>query len=761
MLMLGAACTNEPPVSPPDAVSVPTSFDVSTNETAPPLENEPVTIADRYRWEVLSSGAGGFVTGASVSNDGSTLLVRTDVGGAYRRNSQDTGWEQLLGLGRVDDPLIGDYTVESAAVAPNHPDRIYLSTGGSLAEPAGRILISDDRGATWTASSQRFVIDGNAEWRVSGERLAVSPTDPDHVWLGTRTEGLWRSVDGAASFTRIDEIPIGASERDPAGVLFVVIDDSGERLWAGVAGVGVHRSTDGGDSWQLIAPSSGLPMDAELGSDGRLWVAERDPGVVTVIDGDVVTSFEPQSGQRWETVAVDPTDPMTVLVGDEGIFNHLYRTDDGGASWRRLEVSTSCPEIPWLDAYSNDYLPTGSLLFDPVVADRVWVPEGFGVWRVDLGDDDRFDMACDTLGIEELVSNDAVGLPGGRAVTAHWDRSVFHHGRMVGGDEPGGLGTTPEAATQGPTSRFNTAWDLDVSASDPEFVVAVIGDQRFCCEQDGQAYQSGSSTDGGLTWTPFESYDRDHPDELRFGNIAVATGDNDTIVWLPTFNGALHRSTDRGATWDRIILPGTESMVQNDNGVYRGGSHQNYFLNRKVLAADRVEPDTFYLYHQELGIFRSVDGGATWAQMPSDGLPTGWTVGWFSASLTASNEEAGRLLFSPGFLEEATPPLYESRDGGSTWRPIAGTSAVDAVAFGPGATAEDSEIVYFAGELGGRYGIWRSEDDLASWQLVSLGPLGNYQRVKALAAAPDEPGTIYVGFSGTSFMVGAPEPTGQ
>lgn len=745
VLLVAVACSNSD-----NAIDVPNTVRPNADsgivvppETAPPVAEPVTSVVDDYQWSVLSSGAGGFVTGASSSSDGSTLVVRTDVGGAYRWDRATSSWGQMLNQQSVTDPHISDWNVESIAVAPSDPQRIVMSVGAPEPDSVGRILRSADGGATWTPSEQSFMVHGNALWRTNGERLAINSSNPDQVWLGTRTQGLWQSSDGGATFARVDAIPSDESEKDPAGVLFVVLDGSGSTIWVGVANVGIFRSPDGGETWSLISPSEGLPYDAELASDGRLWVAERDPGTIKIITGDQVTETEPQSGRRWETVAVDPFDPNHVIVGDEGVKDHLYQTSDGGSSWQRMDVTTSCKSIQWLDDYANDYLPTGSMLFDRAEPGKVWIPEGFAVWTAEVGStSSSFAMTCETAGIEELVSNDAVAMADGSVITAHWDRSIFWHG-----------GDDSSSATQGPTARFNTAWDLDTTPSDPLFVAATVGDQRFCCEGDGQAYQSGFSSDGGRTWQQFSSYGNGHPPDLRFGNIAVSANDSKNMVWLPTFNGPVHYTLNQGETWTPVILPGTEDMA-DDDGVYRGGSHGQLFLNRKVLAADRFEAGTFYLYHQSLGLFKTSDGGANWQLMASDGLPIGWTVGFFNATLIASPTDAGHLVFTPGVLYEGVFPAYESRDGGNNWTAIAGTSAVNAIGFGAPEEPGGSATLYLYGDVADERGLWRSADGFERWQLVSSAPGGNYQAVKAIAGHQSEFGTVYVGFSGTSFMVG-------
>ncbi len=96
---------------------------------------------------------------------------------------------------------------------------------------------------------------------------------------------------------------------DAAGVLFVVWSADGATAWAGVSGVGVMRSVDGGLTWAVLTATTGMPFDAEEGTDGRLWVVARDPGQVWVIDGDAVTDVTPKDNRKYETVSVDPFDP--------------------------------------------------------------------------------------------------------------------------------------------------------------------------------------------------------------------------------------------------------------------------------------------------------------------------------------------------------------------------------------------------------------------------------------------------------------------
>ncbi len=745
LVLVAAACSDSSSTAPPTAPSLPGDEDYNPSLSADDLADEnpeTASVVDQYSWQTLSSGAGGFVTGMDVDPAGETLVARTDVGGAYRWDRDAETWTQLLDIDGVDDPQRRDYFVESAVVAPSDPSRLYLAVGDSDSTPNGRLLRSDDGGDTWTAGAGELVISGNGSYRNGAERLAVDPDDPDELWFASRTQGLLVSRDGGATLAPVDGIPVTSGpDGQFVGTSFVAAADDGVTLWAGVANVGIFGSTDDGATWALISETVGIPADADIDAQGRLWVVEDEPAAIKIIEpSGSVDELDELSGSL-RVIGLDPADPDTAFVGGPGIANgSLWRTTDGGSNWSSLELTTSCESVPWLDAYPNEYFPSGSLLFDPVDG-ALWVPEGFGIWR-DGDPADGIDLECRVAGVEELVSNDVVVPRGGRPVTASWDRALFYHG-----------GITPDEAIQGPTTRFNSAWSLDVSPSDPSMVYAVVADHRFCCEGDGNAYASGWSDDGGRTWTRFGSYDDGHPADLRFGNIAVSATDPDNLVWLPTFNKAPHVTFDRGETWTEIILPGTETLLDED-GNYAGGSHFTYFLNRSVLVADRVEPATFYLYHSDLGMFRSTDGGTTWEAQASEGLPVGWTVGYFHAKVLASPTTAGHLLFAPGFLAEEVTGLYESFDAGATWTRREGMADVGAFDWGAPASDTDAATLYVAGTLGGERGLWRAVDGSATWDLISAAPNGNYQGIKAIGADPEEYGTVYIGFEGTSFVVG-------
>ncbi len=716
------------------------AFAVDPDTTAGTVQETAPT----YTWSVRSIGGGGWVKGMEIHPSGESVIARTDVGGAYRYDRTTRTWQQLLLADRVQDRQENDYAVDSIALAPSDPDRIYLAAGESddNAGPGarrGRVLVSRDGGETWISSNQPVVTHGNGRSRNGGERMATSPDDADDVWLGT-SEGLLRSRDGGMTFEPVPGAPRGnASIEEQRGIEWVVTGPG--VVYIGVSGDGVHRSVDDGASWERLWEVAGRPFDAELDDAGVLWTVSVDDATVHRYDpaSGEVTLVDELAGEDLRGLAVRP-DGSDVIVASP---DQLWRSRDGGASWERLGLSFECPSIPWIDGFDFTLFTASSPELDPLDPRTLWIPEGFGIWAVpDIGAGEAV-LECRVDGVEEIVVNDIVVPEPDVAVVASWDRALFR--------------VPPEGsagAVIGPSNRLNSGWDVATTAAQPGFVAAIVADARFCCEADGQAYQSGWSDDGGRSWARFGSYeDGTHPDELRFGNIAVDAADPDVMVWLPTWNGALHRTTDRGQTWERVLLPGTEDR-RDEEGDYNGGSHFEYFLQREVLAADPVTGGRFYLFHADLGLYRSDDGGATWQVVSADGLPTGWTVGWFNAQLSAVPGEAGHLLYTPGFLLEGAFPLFESTDAGETWTPIAGTSEVDVVGYGAPVESGGAPVVYLSGRVDGRRGVYRSTDMLASWELLAEAPAGLYKKVNAVAGDPAIPGRVYVGFGGTSIVQG-------
>ena len=115
-------------------------------------------------------------------------------------------------------------------------------------------------------------------------------------------------------------------------------------------------------------------------------------------------------------------------------------------------------------------------------------------------------------------------------------------------------------------------------------------------------------------------------------------------------------------TWHPVVLPGVTDWSTFDWA---------YYLDKRTVTADRVLPDTFYLYYVSTlmiltASIKSTDGGATWTKV-FNGQISAWS--YYNSELEAVPGEAGNLFFTGGPQGGATHPagegFYQSTDGGS------------------------------------------------------------------------------------------------
>src|SRR5688572_17309019 len=88
----------------------------------------PSSNAEPYTWRNVVIIGGGYVSGIIFSREVQGLVyARTDVGGAYRLEAGSKSWQPLLDwVGRDNANYLG---VESLALDPTDPDRVYLAVG--------------------------------------------------------------------------------------------------------------------------------------------------------------------------------------------------------------------------------------------------------------------------------------------------------------------------------------------------------------------------------------------------------------------------------------------------------------------------------------------------------------------------------------------------------------------------------------------------------------------------------------------------------
>jgi len=209
--------------------------------------------------------------------------------------------------------------------------------------------------------------------------LAVHPTNPDIVYIGSAGGGVWRSDDAGATWTpqwySQPILNIGALAIDPRAP-DTIYAGTGEANGSSdsYAGVGLFRTQDAGRNWMLLASSqaTGIPR--------RIGTIAIDPfdsshiilGGVTHDDGDRSAMFSSRDGgvswhrktfistaDYWCNSLVFHPVARGVIFGtfdEHGAHNGIWRSDDGGVKWRQL--TKGLPDPPSMSRTSLAIAPS-------------------------------------------------------------------------------------------------------------------------------------------------------------------------------------------------------------------------------------------------------------------------------------------------------------------------------------------------------------------------------------------------------------------
>src|ERR1700733_9492638 len=445
-------------------------------------------------WQTLKVGGGGYVTGISVANDGA-MVVRTDTNGAYLWTGSQ--WQHIVTASSM--PAGFDFTGEGVyeiQVAASNSNVMYMTFGGY-------VFKSTNKGTTWTQTAFSGFNDSNDpandSYRMNGQKMAIDPNNPNIVYAGTPSNGLYVSKDGGTTWTRVSAIPAAAGQ-GITGILFDpavggVVNGVTQTVFAWSYGHGVYESTNGGATWTA---RSGGPTDV-------VGAAVSSTGVYYASDGSNLWAY---AGGKWtkltsdsagiQAVAVNPSNPNEIVaVSGAGYLDISYNAGATwtGPMWSSNQVTSA--DIPWLAAANkasagNVYMTVGGAAFNPANPSQMVISAGTGVWTTTqvptsgATSSTPVTWTDQSVGIENLVANEIIVPPGGDPVLHPWDRPFFKI-------------TNPNSypTTYGPVASDNivAGWSVDYASSSPSFLVGIA--DWWGTEE------SGYSSNGGQTWTKF------------------------------------------------------------------------------------------------------------------------------------------------------------------------------------------------------------------------------------------------------------------
>lgn len=698
-------------------------------------------------------GGGGYVTAVLPSRTERGLFyARTDVGGAYRWNSMTGRWVQLLDWVSEDD--VGLLGIDSMALDPRDPSVLYVLAGTSYFSGGKTVVMrSTDRGATFSQTTNltsSFRAHGNGMGRGNGEKIQVDPGDSNVVYVGSRNNGLFRSTDAGASFSRLASLPVTTTPNE-AGISFVLLDPASvsggraQRILVGVSrygsvGANLYRSNDAGATFAPVteAPAGYMPQRAALAGDDNLFITygngagphghrtqpePMDAGQVwkyNIASGSWTNVTPAGTTNAFSGVTVDPNDPQRVLVSTISAYmeqgsnwgDHFFLSTNGGASWTNVVqrgFALDTDGVTWIAQNSIHW--ASSIEFDPFDTKAAWVTSGNGIFRTANIDATPTTWSFSVRGLEETVPLGLASIPGGPLLSVIGDYDGFRHSDI-------------DAYAPIHSPRMGTTTGLAVAPANTSQVVRAGKAKAYWSADTGSNWSEMASmlpADSSNTTNSHVALSADGGVLLH--GITVRSGETSTITTYRSVN-----FTAVSPTWSVVTGLGTGNVRP---------------------AADPVNASKFYVYDAgDGGVKISTDGGASFTTVST--LDTGGST----LIRTAPGREGDVWVALNG------GGLARSTNSGSSFTKLANVTSCSAVGFGKTMTGGSYSTVFIWGAVSGSSsrGLYRSTDAGASWVRINddahqYGGPGNGQLV---VGDMNVEGMVYMSTVGRGIVYGRP-----
>jgi photosystem II stability/assembly factor-like uncharacterized protein len=691
-----------------------------------------------YDWHnvrIIGAKVTGIVFHPTARDD---LYVRTATSGAYRWDPATKSWICITDwVGQLDWNYDG---IESLALDPSDPDRVYLAVGTYTNDWAGHgaMLRSTDRGVTWQVAPTTFKMGGNEIGNNDGERLVVDPNNGKILFFGSRANGLWKSADSGLTWTRVPSFPTN-DQTDGIGITFVTFqqqaglkaDKPTPVLFAAVssASAAIYQSKDAGATWQPVPnqPTGLFPHRAAWDSNKFLFItygsdvdaSQNTSGAVWKLDANTcawtdITPLHPWVDDPfgYGGIAVDPQHPsilMASTLGRKKKGDDLFRSTDGGKTWNPLGTAAQRDSsiAPWLDG-GQMHAPFGpsiaAVAIDPFNAGHVLCTAPWGLYNcADITKVDNSQPTHWTIGSVGIEGFSAL-----RVISPADGALTLCTGKLLDGFRNENVDVSPPAGIFKPMHGRNM--EIESAAANPNVVVRLY---EVATDSTGGAY----STDNGVTWTEFPT----RPKKAAEGTIALSA-DGAIFVWSPA-DGPSYSTRDQGKTWKLCKgLPPNAPVV-----------------------ADSVTPTNFYAFdHDSLSVFASTDGGLHFTKAATD-LPDS------AAILAAAPGLAGHLWLG---IDKG---IMRSTDAGQTFTALGLVQDAQMITFGKAAPDATYPSIYVWGRINDTDGLFRSNDEGANWVRIT-DDTHKFGAITSIAGDLRTYGRVYIGSANRGVIYGDPAP---
>ena len=675
-----------------------------------------------------------------------TIYAASRSGGLWKTTNSGVTWTNVT-------DSVGAAAVGAVALAPSNPNIVWMGTGdqaNARSSYSGKgVFKSLDAGATWQfmglPDSQHIA------------RIVIHPSKPDvvyvaamgHLFSRNDERGVFRTTDGGKSWKKVLSVNDGVGaidlviNRARPNVLYAAMYDKDRRPWQIVESgpeSAVYRTDNGGDTWTRLA--GGLPT-GKIGRIG-LDLYQKNPQILYAL----LENQNPKPGAAATDVsAINPL--ASGIIGNE-----LYRTDDGGNSWRKVtDVNVAGGKAP----YSFN-----QIRIDPhddktviVTSDQMFISrDGGNTWKTDFFRGAFGDFRCmwwDPEDTDRII----LGSDGGVSISYDGGKTADYYPNMgigevyavgVDMDDPYNVygGMQDHDSWKGPSNGHTGVVTIDdwvtVGPGDGMYNVVDPTDSRWVyntreLNQMGRMDQkTGVRVNIAPTRPPGQP-------RLRFNWVApiALSPHNPQILYAGA--QVLFRSLNRGDTWEEI----SPDLTTNDPK--KIGLNVPYCTITTISESPR-KAGVIWVGTDDGKVQLTENHGGAWSDLTDAVARAGGPADrWVSRVFASPHDTATAFVAKNGFRDDDFHPyLYRTTDYGKNWTNIAANlpqAPINAVI----QDRRNANLLFVGNDLG----VFVSIDGGSRWSPLK-GTLPTVA-VQDLTIHPRE-NDLVVGTYGRAFWVG-------
>lgn len=557
----------------------------------------------------------------------------------------------------------------------------------------------------------------NDDWSVLGAGgggamfyQTISPHDPDHVFVSCDMTGSYVTYNGGKSWRMFNL----------HGVVRFFVFDPVDANTVYANSIGLFRSTDKGNTWELVFPRPENVTGVVSKGD------HADERLVTR-DGFV---------GRMTTMAIDPAHANNLYAGvTENGASFLYISTDAGANWTKSRELEYEVKSIFIDPSSPEKDRSVYLAGSPGILSR----KG-GEWQMHKGPQGVKSFNAFTGGYDERQKELVIYAISGKSYFNSQDDQA---GIYMTGD--GGAtwvsrqdGLMAYAAPENTSPEWKT---IATSAAHPN--VVYVSYNNFGLPDDSVCFGVAKSEDYGKTWSLSWK-------DVKIGNRYIASknlrdgwlndrfgpewGENPFSLGVSktnpdiVFSGDFGRTIsthDGGKTWEQVYTDPVGSAGWKSRGLDVNTTYS--------IVYDPFDSNHVFIPTTDIGLMESFDGAKSWSSATREnGVPRNWVNTTYWLIFDPQNKGKAWAVMS-GHHDLPRPKMFRNTDpaefvggilvsdnSGKTWRPVSseiGEAAMTHIIFDP--TSSEKSRTLYACAFG--KGVYKSVDGGETWVQKNKG----------------------------------------